>query len=109
MNETREMFREWDNMSKSTRKERLAFGVDMLTKLGVGFTTHNNGTHLVVSHAGKVVDYWPSTGRWIERGADAAPYYDPRKGRTVQLHLRKSEGRGIRNLLALLHVSVPVT
>lgn len=79
-----------DGLSKVRRERNLEYGVDMLRKCGVAFTEHNNGYHLIVRHEGNVVDYWPSTGRWRMRGGPC-------------------KGGGIRNLLATLHVAVPVT
>ena len=34
-----------------------------------GFNAHADGTHahLVVTHSGTVVDFWPGTGLWIVR------------------------------------------
>ncbi|MBD3260257.1 MAG: hypothetical protein GF334_01045 [Candidatus Altiarchaeales archaeon] len=40
---------------------------EILTKSGVNFTARNNGTHLIVEEGGKIVDYWPSTGLFIDR------------------------------------------
>lgn len=42
----------------------------VLTDKGISFTTANNGAHLVVSHYGKVADFWPGTGKYQIRGSD---------------------------------------
>ena len=57
----------------------------MLQELGVSFERKNMGAHLIVSHDGKVVDFWPGTGKYIPRG-----FGQP--------------GRGVFNLLKLIGV-----
>ena len=48
-----------DNMQQSTR---------FITRKGIYFTSHNNGTHLVIDEPNTgVIDFWPSTGLWIPR------------------------------------------
>lgn len=58
----------------------------MLDKLGVKYTTNNNGVHLVVAHGQIQVDFWPGTGKWIARDQ------------------KKTEGRGVHGLLK--HIGV---
>jgi hypothetical protein len=55
----------------------------LLTAAGIAFDVRNNGAHLIVSHNGLVVDFWPGTGKWIPRPS----------GRP---------GRGVRPLIAFL-------
>jgi hypothetical protein len=55
---------------KKKRKEQAylrAKPEQRLAEAGIGFTTHNDGLHLVVDHNEKIVDFWPTTGRWIAR------------------------------------------
>lgn len=40
----------------------------MLTRNGIEFEEKNGGVHLVVTHKGKVADFWPTTGRFCVRG-----------------------------------------
>jgi hypothetical protein len=50
-------------------KTRIALTVPLaLLLLGVEYASHNNGSHIVIKHGSKVVDFWPSTGLWIIRG-----------------------------------------
>lgn len=58
-----------------------------LTAHGVTYTVRNDGAHLVVTHAGTVVDFWPGTGLYQPRGSD-------------------TRGRGVFNLLRALGVPV---
>lgn len=39
----------------------------MLLEAGISFQSKNMGAHLIVSHNGKVVDFWPGTGKWMVR------------------------------------------
>ena len=36
----------------------------LLTQAGIGYTTANNGAHLIVRNGSFVVDFWPGTGKW---------------------------------------------
>lgn len=60
---------------------------DKLKSLGVEFDSKNDGAHLIVTHNGVTVDFWPGTGKFIPRTPN------PR------------HGRGIFNLLKLLGVA----
>lgn len=42
----------------------------VLRYYGVPFETKNGGAHLICKSGGKVVDFWPGTGKWIVRGTD---------------------------------------
>lgn len=44
---------------------------EVLRSHGVSFTAHNNGAHLIVTHADKVADFWPVTGTYNVRGTKA--------------------------------------
>ena len=39
-----------------------------LTALGIAFSTANKGLHFMISHQCRRIDFWPTTGKWIERG-----------------------------------------
>lgn len=75
----------WKGESQARRADNRAGSADMLQELGVSFERNNMGAHLIVSHDGKVVDFWPGTGKYIPRGF----------GRP---------GRGVFNLLKLIGV-----
>lgn len=40
----------------------------LLERHGVLFDVKNAGAHLVVTHDGRVADFWPGTGKYIPRG-----------------------------------------
>jgi hypothetical protein len=52
----------------------------LLIDLGIDFTVHNNGLHLIIRCDRGIIDFWPSTGRWVLRGDGGC---NP-KGRSVQ-------------------------
>jgi hypothetical protein len=55
---------------RKTNKER---SCAMLRFLGVEFEAKNEGVHLIVRHGGRVIDFWPSTGKFIEQKPGAKP------------------------------------
>lgn len=58
----------------------------ILQRKGISFEAKNFEAHLIVTHEGQVVDFWPGTGKYIFRGS------------TVR-------GHGVFNLLKALNVS----
>jgi hypothetical protein len=40
---------------------------DTLKKNGLSFTINNDGTRYVITDDSKLIDFWPSSGRWICR------------------------------------------
>jgi hypothetical protein len=80
-----EMGEYWRDV-KSVGRERRAANQDsssrILSESGLSFETKNLGTHLIITHGERTVDFWPSTGLWIVR-----------KGRT---------GRGVHGLISWL-------
>jgi len=75
-----DFFRAWTRCKRSKKALNMQWSTECLERLGVDFNIHNNGVHLVVySRKDEVIDFWPSTGKWIVRGG--------------------SKGRGIKNLL----------
>jgi hypothetical protein len=52
---------------KKKKQSNLEFSTEFLTKKEINFESKNDGIHLIVTHNGKVVDFWPSTGKWKDR------------------------------------------
>lgn len=75
----------WQAESAERRAKNRQSSAEILAERGVQFEAKNMGAHLIVSHDGKVADFWPGTGKYIPRGG----------GRP---------GRGVFNLLKLLGV-----
>jgi len=60
----------WDEhkLQRQAKKRSNAIrSTQILNDKGVSFTSHNGGIHLVIEHNNHVVDYWPSTGKFIFR------------------------------------------
>jgi len=60
--------------SKQKRQSNTDWSTQHLTNLGIAFESKNNGVHLVIKHNNKVVDFWPSTGRFICRSGKMDDY-----------------------------------
>ena len=67
MGDMGEAFRELTKARKEKRKFNLKRSTQLLECLNIPFVKHNAGFHLVVSYRGKVVDFYPSTGLWVDR------------------------------------------
>ena len=77
--EITEMWRAVRHMRQEKRADNREQSTKMLEEKDVDLEVKNMGTHLIVRHCGKVVDFWPGTGKWIDRTGP--------------------KGRGIRGLL----------
>ena len=54
--------------SAEKRRDNMRASTAILAKHAVPFEAQDaQGIHLVVRYGGRVVDYWPSTGKWIDR------------------------------------------
>lgn len=73
----------WDRESQVRRGENRESSAKILADRSIAFESKNMGAHLIVSHEGKVVDFWPGTGKYIPRGFGKA-------------------GRGVFNLLKVI-------
>lgn len=76
---------------KQARQAKIAINRELSAQIladeGILFESKNLGAHLIVKHNNKIVDFWPGTGRWIDRD--------------------RKHGFGIRNLLAHLAIQQP--
>lgn len=75
--------------SKERRRSSRERSACMLQSLGVEFESKNDGAHLIVTHNGLTIDFWPGTGKFI-----------PRKR-------NPKHGRGVFQMLAVLGISPP--
>ena len=69
--------------SKQRRKSHRENAPKILAEQGVHFESKSGGVHLIVSGKQCKIDFWPGTGKWIER--------------------RGKRGRGIFNMLKRCH------
>lgn len=64
---------EWGQAMKQMGQERRAANrensAELLRQRGVPFEEKNDGAHLIVRYGGKVVDFWPGTGKYSVRGS----------------------------------------
>lgn len=84
-NEISAMWRERREAQQAKRASNREASTAMLRERGIHFTEHNMGAHLVVMDRW---DFWPGTGKFMER-----------KGRAGH---PKRTGRGVRRLLQLI-------
>ena len=71
MGDMAEVFRAMTRYKKAKRASNTEKSTALLNNLGVDFVAHNYGAHLVVRRMSFVVDFWPSTGIWIDRSTKA--------------------------------------
>jgi len=63
-----DIFRLWTKRKKEKKESNRAQSTQLLKDLDIKFESHNCGVHLIVyGEEGDVVDFWPSTGKWIVR------------------------------------------
>lgn len=64
--------------SKAARQEKRASNrtnsAELLREAGIAFEAKNIDAHLIVRHAGCVIDFWPGTGLWMVRGGPTRRY-----------------------------------
>ena len=78
--ELREEYKAYNKVKKAKKASNLEQSTELLKLAGIDFESKNNGVHLIVTDfKGNLIDFWPSTGKWIVR-----------KGKT---------SRGIQNLI----------
>lgn len=79
----------WDAMRQRSMEKRAANrqqSAELLERAHVKYISRNLGAHLTVTHGGRIVYFWPGTGKWFDR---AGP-----------------KGRGVFKLLKHLGVSL---
>lgn len=68
-NEVTELWRDYRKHQQARRAQRREDGRARLIAEGVSFQEHNGGAHLIVMGGQNcVIDYWPGTAKWYERG-----------------------------------------
>lgn len=69
MSELGELFGLMREAGKDKREKNMTSSTQLLINRGVNFESNNYGNHLVVKESGMIIDFWPSTGKWIVRGS----------------------------------------
>ena len=67
MSEIGGCFKALKERSKVKKLSNIESSTLMVMDKGYDVYIKNNGVHLIVSHNNKVVDFWPSTGKFIVR------------------------------------------
>jgi hypothetical protein len=65
-----EMYQELRQADSLRRAEKRESAPDQLRAHGISFEERNLGAHIIINNDGRLVDYWPGTGKWISRAAD---------------------------------------
>lgn len=60
-------FRAWNKYIKEKKLSNLESSTEILIRNQINFTSHNGGVHLIITSLNEIIDYWPSTGKWIVR------------------------------------------
>jgi len=81
MTEMGDDFRELAEKSRLKRAANRTSSAQILMDAGVIFESKNMGAHLIVSHDGETIDFWPGTGLWIVR-------YNGLRGRGIKSMLK---------------------
>ena len=77
-------FRAYQAWRKEKKKSNAEWSLAKLDECGISYQTKNY-THYIITHGGKTLDYYPSTGLWWDRA-------------------NKRQRRGIRQLLNYLGI-----
>ncbi len=67
MGDMAEVFNDMKAYKKKKRASNTESSTEVLKSRGVDFESKNNSAHLVVTFDSIIVDFWPSTGKWISR------------------------------------------
>lgn len=67
MNELSEEYALIREIGRQKKLSNMEQSTLLLDRLGIDYESKNNGIHLIVSHDTKIVDFYPSTGKWIVR------------------------------------------
>lgn len=87
MGDTGEVFRLYKEQRKKKKETNIENSTNLLKKEGIEFESKNCGVHLIVK-CSVIIDFWPSTGKWISRAG--------------------KQGNGVRNLLKYIQKLNPV-
>jgi hypothetical protein len=68
MSEIGEMWAAVKAQQREDKAVRRAESVAALKRAGYSFSEHNTGLHLIIYRPYSTFDFWPSTGKWMQRG-----------------------------------------
>ena len=67
MSEMGELFSAWKELKKEKKNLNKTQSKQILIDHSIPFDEKNSGLHLVLHSCRGVIDFWPSTGKWIHR------------------------------------------
>lgn len=67
INEETESWRKYRQDKANKRIKNLEYSTNLLKEKGIQFESHNFGKQLVILCVDPKIDFYPSTGLWVER------------------------------------------
>jgi hypothetical protein len=67
MSEIADIFNALKELKKERKQNNLEYSTQLLIDKNISFESKNYGVHLIVNHNNKIIDFWPSTGKWKDR------------------------------------------
>ena len=71
MSELSQIYEDMRELSRIKKQSNLEFSTSLLDKLSIDYQSKNNGIHLIVVGNNELIDFWPTTGKFIPRGGIA--------------------------------------
>lgn len=68
MGDMGEVFTSWKKQKNKKKAENNEYSTNLLTKENISFESKNGGNYLIVAGVNSIIDFWPSTGKFIVRG-----------------------------------------
>ncbi len=75
MSDIGEMFKDLKAVDQQERSTLRANAPKRLQEVGIEFTSHNGGAHLIVKGHSCDFDFWPGTEKWRARGQKSQMNY----------------------------------
>jgi len=72
MGDMGEIFNSLKKHKNKKKAENNEYSTNLLIKENIDFESKNGGNHLVVKGINSIIDFWPSTGKFIVRGGKSS-------------------------------------
>lgn len=69
MSDMGEDFKLWKADKTAKKEANLKSSTELLEHNNIHFESKNGGVHLIILHGGRVIHFWPSTGKWTPHGS----------------------------------------
>ena len=67
MSDIAEIYKALKEHNKEKKQQNKKSSIALLDKIKVQYTTNNDGIHLIVQSGRGIIDFWPTTGKFIAR------------------------------------------